>query len=259
MKSTLTIATVAFFLALSSDLIAAPSEDIRRYRAESSSEVEFDLHINKDPTFPLILERKKIDKGSAVFAIYVNPKGELADFLLLEATRIEFAEAVEHVLPDWDYPVPMVDGEPAAIVSKITVTFKRGAGVVYTTSGYENMQSFFGQFTHASETSESYRTYATSELDSIPIPTHVEKPAFHIELLEERNLVNAVFEFYIDEEGKVRIPTLREADEEIDERLLVIAQEALLNWRFDPPKRNGKPVVARAAQPFRFKKKELTP
>lgn len=255
MHLTSKIAIVPLVLLSIGYVLAEPSTDVQRYRSASNSKVEFDIHENKDPIFPYTLRRQGIDHGRVTFAIYVNQFGELADYLLLEATHVEFAAAVERVLPDWQYSVPLLNGETASIASTITVTFKRGAGILYKTSGFADISY---PYEKASDEKYSFRTFSPKELDSIPIPIFVEKPSFHIELLEERELINAVFEFYIDTGGNVRIPTLREADEEIDERLLIIAQEALLQWKFDPPRKNDRPVVARAAQPFRFKKKDKT-
>lgn len=240
-------------LFLSFSRLSGQDEKIRRYNAYSHAQVQFAVNENRDPIFPNGLKREGVEEGFATFAIFVNHFGELEDFLLLEASRIEFAEAVKRVLPTWDYSVPFLDGEPAPIVSRVLVKFKRGSGVVYETSGYE---SFNHQLLPHS-TPQEYRVYSPSDLDSIPLITHIERPTFHLDLLEDREIVNAVFQFYIDEQGDVRIPTLREADDKVDERLLLIAQEALMQWKFEPPRRNGKAVVARVAQPFRFKKKDL--
>jgi len=75
------------------------------------------------------------------------------------------------------------------------------------------------------------------------------------ELLKGETNQQAVFELFIDENGNVRMPTLRdnERSERIDEQLLVIAQDALLQWKFEPPRRRGKPVVVSVAQPIHFK------
>jgi len=74
-------------------------------------------------------------------------------------------------------------------------------------------------------------------------------------MLNGRDDQKAVFEFYIDESGNVRIPMLREAEasDDIEEELLVIVQDALMKWKFRPPKKNGKPVVVRVAQPIFFR------
>ncbi len=239
------------FLGLYSALCAAPEGEIRRYRANATSKLEFSIKEYQDPIFPNSLKMEGYDEGYATFAICVNQFGELKDYLLLEASHIQFAKAVERVIPKWRYSVPLVDGEVGAIASKIRVNFERGSGFVYETIGY---QSLLPNFINVPLYSDAYRIYTLNELDSIPIPNHIQKPNFPVQMLEERETVNAVFEFFIDKEGNVRIPTLREADDRIDERLLIIAQEALLQWKFNPPMHNGKPVVAKAAQPFRFAK-----
>lgn len=251
MNRTLSLVLLFITLGLPGTLLAESEEEIPRYTANAESLLEFAIHESKDPIFPNNLRARGFTEGIATFAIYVNQFGELEDYLLLEATHIDFANAVEKVINDWNYSVPLVDGEVAAIASRIKVRFERGKGIVYETIGFEPMLS---EFLNHKRTAENYRVYTLDELDSIPIPNHVEKPSFHVDMLEEREVVNAVFEFYIDTEGHVRIPTLREADDQVDERLLIIAQEALLQWKFDPPMRKNKPVVARAAQPFRFKK-----
>ncbi len=251
MNRTLKTAYLFLVLGLYSALFADPENGIRRYHSNATSQLEFSIEEHQDPIFPSALKLEGYDEGYATFAIYINQFGELKDYLLLEASHIEFARSVERVIPEWKYSVPLVDGEVAAIASKIRVNFKRGSGIVYETIGYQSLRS---NLLNNPPNSDTYRIYTLDELDSIPIPNHIQKPNFHVDMLEEREIVNAVFEFYIDKEGNVRIPTLREADDRIDERLLIIAQEALLQWKFNPPVRNGRPVVAKAAQPFRFAK-----
>lgn len=225
-------------------------DDVRRYQPQADREVSFTIDRHRDPTFPARLRLEGYFDGSATFAISVNHFGELEDYLLLEATHLDFAKAVEKVLPNWDFSVPRLDGEPSSISSTIKVNFERSGAIVYETSGIQ-LIPFLQQI---AEAPVAYRIYGLWELDSLPEPLLVNKPEFHVDLLEDRNLVTAVFQFYIDEQGRVRIPTLREADEKVDERLLLIAQESLREWRFSPPTVRGKPVVTKAAQPFRFKK-----
>lgn len=235
-------------------LLASAQDDaqIRRYDAQARSIVEFDITKTKDPLFPNRLRAEGIMEGTVTFAVYIDQLGNLKDFLLLEASKLEFAAEVEKVLPLWKFSVPFVDGESAAIISTVKVNFERSGLVVYESPGL----GYLNQWDRSSHSTD-YRIYALWELDAIPEPIDLVKPDFHTELLEDRDLVNAVFDFYIDAEGRVRMPTLRQADDKIDERLLVIAQESLLRWRFAAPKVKGRNVVAKAAQPFRFQKAGL--
>lgn len=256
MNRTSKLATIILGLGLHAALVAAPDQDIARYKANAEPRIEFSIHESKNPFFPNNLKSQGYTEGNATFAIYVNQFGELQDYILIEANHIDFAKAVERVINDWKFSVPLVDGEIASITSKIKVSFERGKGFVYQTIGYDPN---FYRFRKHKSTDKSYRIFTLNELDRIPNPNHIERPSFHIDMLEERETVNAVFEFYIDTDGNVRLPTLREADDQVDERLLIIAQNALLQWKFDPPTHKNKAVVARAAQPFRFKKGALEP
>lgn len=249
MNDILQKAFFALSLSLLVKLSAQAESPVERYQAGVQPVVEFAINQTVDPIYPYKLKNLGYEDGSATFAIVINQYGELEDYLLLEATHIAFGEAVEEALPKWTFSPPLVDGENASIASKIKVDFKREGGIVYESFGYYSLDLQFGNLF---DKAESYRVYSLKDLDKIPVPTKIEKPAFHTELLEDRELVSAVFEFYIDTEGRVRIPTLREADDKVDERLLIIAQNALSMWRFEPPLKGGKPVVAKLAQPFRF-------
>ena len=76
---------------------------------------------------------------------------------------------------------------------------------------------------------------------SPPIPDGVMK------LGEERFVT---VEFYIDQEGKVRVPSV--SRELADDRLAAVAVAAVEQWRFEPPLRRKQPVLVLAQQVFRF-------
>ena len=56
-------------------------------------------------------------------------------------------------------------------------------------------------------------------------------------------------DFYIDGEGRVRLPA---ADLGTHPSFARAAVEALDQWRFEPPTSEGRPVVVRAIQTFNF-------
>jgi TonB family protein len=56
-------------------------------------------------------------------------------------------------------------------------------------------------------------------------------------------------DFYITEEGVVRLPSVSPYD---DSQLTALAIEALRQWKFEPPTRNGKPILVKASQVFNF-------
>jgi hypothetical protein len=58
-----------------------------------------------------------------------------------------------------------------------------------------------------------------------------------------------LIDFYIDPEGRTRMPVVLRAAQEL---YAIAAIEALMQWRFTPPMRNGHRVIARATQLFSF-------
>jgi TonB family protein len=56
-------------------------------------------------------------------------------------------------------------------------------------------------------------------------------------------------DFYIDETGTVRMPAVSIKD---DSELTALAVMALRQWKFEPPTRNGRPVLVKATQVFNF-------
>lgn len=244
-------AAIAATLAATQLLPAQPEDaegESRHYDPGAYEGLQLEIVKTKNPIFPLALRQLGITEGYATFKIFINANSKLEDCLAIEASDVAIAREVERVLPSWLYFVPKLDGERIAIVTTITVTFENSGTVVYQTTG----SSILPNWLKIARGQDQFRVYSLSELDSIPEPIHVDKPEFHIDLLEDRDLINAVFEFYIDIEGNVRMPTLRAADDRVDERLLVIAQESLVKWKFNPPTVDRRPVVAKVAQPFRF-------
>jgi TonB family protein len=58
-----------------------------------------------------------------------------------------------------------------------------------------------------------------------------------------------IVDFFIDENGKLRMPAIQRADHD---ELASLAVAAMLQWKFEPPTRQGVPVLVRAKQVFHF-------
>ena len=224
--------------------------------AASSSDLTedagFSIKVTREPTFPLKLKTEGYTDGRATLQILVDQFGELRDALVIEATHPDFGKAVIDVIDRWEFGVPRLDGEAVPMAQNLQVHFEATGNVLsYSTGAELGLLILFDQITKARH---GYRIARIDEIDSIPVPVHIEKPSFPAEMLKGEKAQRAVFEFFIDESGSVRIPTLRENEstEKIEENLLVIAQDALMKWKFQVPTKNGKPVVVRVAQPITF-------
>jgi protein TonB len=58
--------------------------------------------------------------------------------------------------------------------------------------------------------------------------------------------------FLVDEEGRVQNPVVQQSPDPVFDRA---ALDAIKKWKFEPGKRNGKPVRFRMRQPITFKDK----
>ena len=87
------------------------------------------------------------------------------------------------------------------------------------------------------------------KLDRAPAPVAGAAPAYPREWADRGIKGRVVMQYYIDETGRVRMPTVVSAD---SPQLGWAAVAAVQGWRFQPPTRKGVPVLAKADQTFRF-------
>ena len=87
------------------------------------------------------------------------------------------------------------------------------------------------------------------DLDVPPAPLSRRPPRFPLAVAGKFPTGEALIEFLIDEEGRARLPRIVSAT---DEAFGYAAVQSVATWRFEPPTRGGKPVVARAQIPIGF-------
>jgi TonB family protein len=198
------------------------------------------------PIFPQSLTEIGVRNGSVRVVISVDAEGKLAEWLVIGYTHVELRDPVVNAIRKWRFEPMRVRGEPRSATVELVVNFEVGKVVVtMDVSSYvaSRIESIFGR--------ERYWPCTLKELDRIPTPIKVVSPVYPVELRDKGIIGEAVVEFYIDETGAVRMPALLSADHE---ELGFRAAEAVREWSFEPPTRNGKPVLVRARQLFRFGK-----
>ena len=67
--------------------------------------------------------------------------------------------------------------------------------------------------------------------------------------LEAFAIGRVTVDFYITEDGTVRLPSVSPYD---DSQLTALAIDALRQWKFEPPTHNGNPTLVKATQVFSF-------
>ncbi len=211
----------------------------------SSDRVSLKIIQTDEAAFPETLRGSAVLEGEAWVAINVDNKGKLVDYLVIGYSRKEFADTTVAALQRWQYEPARLHGEPWPSIQEVHFSYSR-TGVVIFLSVYDGFTARLDEFAKGLY---SYRTFALRELDRIPTPIQVVSPATPtVGSKQEKRTVTV--EFYIDQEGRVRLPAV--AREEADDVYAANAMAAVRQWRFEPPLYKGRPVVVIAKQQFNF-------
>lgn len=213
--------------------------------------------IQTEPAFyPRSLELLGINYGEATVAIQVDDHGVLGDQLVTGYTHKAFAEAATTALKKWRYEPAWLNGERRGVTAELTFKFEsQGLTVVnLTPTAYVEIRDY-----QLRPNSYAYGRCSLSQLDRIPTPVKVVKPMYPLEASNKPRMANVTVTFYIDEEGRVRLPAVSPETSVNDEIFALAAVQAVSEWKFEPPMSNGRPVLVFARQDFNFRPDEDGP
>lgn len=199
-----------------------------------------------DPQFPSRLLQEGVREGAVRAVLHVDADGQLLDCLITGVTHPAFASELLGHVRSWRFEPSHQRGEPIGARVEATFTFE-ARGQVVSVSSSDAVSLRTREWTKAELQSHLGKV---SELDAPPtlrqvVPPH--HPGLHLKPPEPRG--SATVDFYIDVEGRPRMPVVTRASHEA---FGAAAIEAITQWRFAPPKRAGQPVVVRATQVFTF-------
>lgn len=198
------------------------------------------------PLFPIELQQLGVRSGEAQVVLSVSAEGKLTDWLVVAYTLRPFADSAVRALKHWRYEPAKLRGEPVDTTSELTFNFKIEGTQVVSQNLSEYLQArtlqIFGP-------RYAFRAYTLKELDKIPTPIVVVSPQYPRALAEKGVKGRVTINFYIDQDGNVRMPA---ASPKEDPRLTGLAIDALSKWKFDPPTVHGRPVLVKASQVFNF-------
>lgn len=214
-----------------------------------NGEVELRIDVVRKPIFPPELLSNGYQAGTVVVAFEVDHTGELRDWIVVQATHPDFADSVARVIESWDFSPPKINGESRSIVSKLEINF-RSSGNVVSFDLVTGMATRINEITGFS--AESIAIANADDLDKPPTVRTAVNPRIPRDVIERYRGSKAVFTFYVDEQGRVRVPAVNSIDGDVEAGMLLAAQEALSQWRFEPPRRKSAPVNIRLAQAFVF-------
>jgi TonB family protein len=199
-------------------------------------------------TFPFGLQRSGVQSGKAWIVVGVDATGKLEDTLVTGYTRHEFAEVARAAVQHWKFRPPVIAGQPRSFVQELSFDFS-SSGVLVNRLVVDTTAPSTSRL--ADERLE-YQLCATSDLDHLPVPIQANSPSFPPALAKQFGGGSVIVEFYVDESGNVRLPSVATAS---DPEIAALAVEAVRKWKFEPPVSHGRPVLVLARQVFRFMKR----
>lgn len=238
-----------FTLGLFSYGFSQEDDDLIAYEHNLSSE-DVDLHFKviRQPKFPESLRSAGFSKGHVKMLLELHFDGELRDWIVISASHKDFADAIDRVIEDWEFSPPKRNGKPISLVIPMEVNFRSTGDVISF-----NVTDGLNHYLQFADRTNSIEIADVDTLDQFPEPIHVVHPKVPLSLVEKSSGSYGVFKFYIDTEGRVRLPHVDHVSGgNVDVRLLEAAQDALEEWQFAPPTVKGKRVIVAVKQPFHF-------
>lgn len=196
--------------------------------------------------YPPMMLYSAVYSGEVRVVISVDEQGKLTDHLVTGYTHEEFAKSAVMAIKRWRYQPALVNGVARLSRAEVVFEFRDQGVIVQSLPGALERRVLLGAYGER----YVYAPCRLRDLDEIPTPVHVVHPAINSDGKAHRVTVG----FYIDEEGKVRMPAVDRAS--ADDYFAAAAVGAVEQWRFKPPLRKGQPVLVYARQEFNFRPKE---
>jgi len=182
-------------------------------------------------------------KGHAVVRYLVNPQGRIQVAKVLEASAPEFGGAAMASIDAWRFKPATQAGKPCSALLQMEFDFvPTGDPSVPVTYELRDVVREIGR--------KEPHIHALDKLDAVPKALSRRPPVYPSVLREVGQPGEALIEFYINEKGDAQLPRIVSASAP---EFGFAAAQAVATWRFEPPMKEGKAVIARAQIPISFK------
>ena len=202
-----------------------------------------------EPVFPQKVLTLGLLQGEAMVSIQIDAEGVLTDYVVAAYSHPAFAEEAVAALKQWKFQPAQIRGIPVSSTADFTFAFKAG-GVVVDLTVFSVPELIHYRL---APNAAAFSACTLSELDRIPTPTKIVKPSYTPEQARQNHPSHVTVEFYIDQQGHVRLPAVSRGTSEANEDLAAAAVAAIEQWQFEPPLLRGKPALVIADQEFDFK------
>jgi len=197
------------------------------------------------PAMSAAMQITVVINGRVRVAVQSDSEGNPVDWLILAYSHRDLATSTSEVIRKWHFAPVKIDGLPVSAQTEFDIEF-RGPDVVSISPVMDQLEFIFRNM--GMERLE-YRPATLTEIDRIPLLLNVVHPRYSTAARDQGVRGTVEIQFYIDEQGTVRLPAIKNADR-FD--LAESALEAVRLWKFEPPTRNGRPVLISAVQLFDF-------
>lgn len=199
-----------------------------------------------EPRFPTALLLSPITEGEARVVVNIDASGKLVDWLVTGYTDKAFADEAVTVLKAWRYEAPVENGEPIGVRTELRFQFE-SRGQVVSLTAIETPNIILKQMGLGPTFVRSL--CGPHELDQPLTPLDTTAPLYPPPSARADTKQSVVVDFYVDEKGHPRMPVVVNGAQA---HYANAAVDALTRWRFNEPKRDGRPVTVRVRQEFVF-------
>ncbi len=208
------------------------------------------IHQNVAPFYPSRLYMEGVVYGQVRIAIQVDASGRLTDTLVAAYTNSALVKPTLDAVSQWTFDPAIVNGEARSTASGLVFDFRPDGPVVVQRAGGPGGDALLDEADGRPSARFQYEVRELRDLDRIPTPVHVVKPVLAARAGDATGPGSVTVDFYIDETGRVRMPSVARSE---DNALAWAAVRAVSQWTFAPPTVSGVPVTVHATQEFVFK------
>ena len=203
---------------------------------------QFGLVRYVDPEFPFMAQEQGILAGLTTVAVAWEADGSPSDVVVLRANDDSFGHSAREAVLQWRRAARPGGREVAVYEIKFTKT-----GVIITRNNTVGTRLAVQK----AEDAEPLRLPLATELDAPLKAIAQPMPVFPAAAKGRVDEARVVVEFYVDENGRVRAPVVEESTAP---EFATEALNALQQWHYEAPRKNGQPVVLSERWAFEFRK-----
>lgn len=183
---------------------------------------------------------------SITLAVLFNDQGLVDDWIPVRTNDVKMVQYIRQVIGDWKMYPPIDESDaPQWSYYEFEIKFENKS-VILDLTVMESVMNFFNL-----AKDDIFLVVPYNALDSAPKLIVSATPELPKELLQTSAGKTLEIQFFIDKDGNVRLPVVKQSDvEPISKGILL---DTLKSWKFETPMRNGKPVATRAIVPFQIK------